>query len=134
MWKNHPFLYHSGLSAAMNLKIMAPREVIHQAEEAYSNRLVPVNSAEGFIRQILGWREFIRGVYWLYMPGYLDMNVLGAECDLPKWYWTGETDANCLQEVIHQSLHYGYAHHIERLMVTALFALLLGVRPKEVHQ
>jgi deoxyribodipyrimidine photolyase-related protein len=134
MWTDYPFLYHSGLSAAMNLKLLDPREVIRQAEAAFTNHLVPINSAEGFIRQVLGWREFIRGVYWRYMPGYPDMNALGAESDLPKWYWTGDTDAYCLQEVIRQTLRYGYAHHIQRLMVTGLFALLLGVRPREVHR
>ena len=134
MWTDQPFLYHSCLSAAMNLKLLDPREVIRQAETAFTNHLVPINSAEGFIRQVLGWREFIRGIYWRYMPGYLKMNALSAESDLPKWYWTGNTDVYCLQEVIRQTFRYGYAHHIQRLMVTGLFALLLGVRPQEVHR
>ena len=116
MWTQQPFLYHSGLSAAMNLKILNPREVIRQAEAALTNHLVPINSAEGFIRQVLGWREFIRGVYWRYMPEYLEMNALEAEYKLPKWYWTGETDAHCLQDVISQTLRYGYAHHIQRML------------------
>jgi len=108
--------------------------VIRQTEEVYRNHLEPINSAEGFICQVLGWREFILGVYWCHMPGYLDMNVLGFECGLPEWYWTGETDAYYLQEVIRQTLRSGYAHHIQRLMVTGLFALLLGVWPREVHR
>ena len=86
----------------------------------------PLNAVEGFIRQVLGWREFVRGVYWLYMPEYLDRNALEADRPLPDFYWTGETEMNCLRQAIGQTLDYGYAHHIQRLMVTGLFALLLG--------
>jgi deoxyribodipyrimidine photolyase-related protein len=89
---------------------------------------------EGFIRQILGWREYVRGVYWRLMPGYLEMNELGCDQPLPKFYWNGETEMNCLRETLGQTLRLGYAHHIQRLMVTGLFALLLGVRPREVHE
>ena len=91
-------------------------------------------AVEGFVRQILGWREYVRGIYWLRMPGYLSDNALNAEFELPAFYWTGATDMACLKEVIGQTLKYGYAHHIQRLMVTGLFALLLGVRPKAVHE
>ena len=96
--------------------------------------LAPAADAEGFIRQIFGWREYARGIYWLYMPEYLQRNALGAHEPLPDWYWTGETEMNCLSETIRQTLALGYAHHIQRLMVTGLFALLLGVDPVEVHR
>ncbi len=134
MWTGEPYLYHSRLSAAMNLKLLDPRDVVGAAEEAYRAGRVPLNAAEGFIRQILGWREYVRGIYWLYMPEYLDRNALGAEHPLPDFYWTGETDMNCLRQAIGQTLEYGYAHHIQRLMVTGLFALLLGVNPQAVHE
>jgi deoxyribodipyrimidine photolyase-related protein len=94
---------------------------------------VPLASAEGFIRQVLGWREYVRGVYWLRMPGYLDLNALDAYEALPGFYWTGDTGMRCLADAIGQTLEHGYAHHIQRLMVTGLYALLLGVAPREVH-
>ncbi|RQO58659.1 cryptochrome/photolyase family protein [Paucibacter sp. KBW04] len=133
MWPGEPWLYHSQLSAALNLKLLSAREVVSSAERAYRDGLVPLQSAEGFIRQILGWREYVRGIYWTQMPHYLEQNALGATLDLPAWYWTGQTEMACLREAIQQSLNHGYAHHIQRLMVTGLFALLLGVQPKQVH-
>ncbi|MBK8001794.1 MAG: cryptochrome/photolyase family protein [Verrucomicrobia bacterium] len=129
-----PYLYHSRLSAAMNLKLLDPREVIAAAEQAYRSGRVPLASAEGFIRQILGWREYVRGIYWHFMPGYLERNALNATEPLPRFYWTGHTDLQCLRESIRQTLDYGYAHHIQRLMVTGLFALLVGVNPRLVHE
>lgn len=134
MWTGEPYLYHSRLSAAMNVKLLDPRDVIHSAVAAYHGGLAPLNAVEGFVRQILGWREYVRGIYWLYMPDYLERNTLEATQPLPEFYWTGDTDMNCLRETIRQTLDYGYAHHIQRLMVTGLFALLLGVDPKEVHR
>ena len=134
MWTDEPYLYHSRLSAAMNLKLIDPREVITAAVEAYNDESAPLNAVEGFIRQILGWREFVRGVYWLHMPEYLDRNELDADLPLPDFFWTGETEMHCLESAIGQTLKYGYAHHIQRLMVTGLFSLLLGVDPKEVHR
>ncbi|WP_395700264.1 cryptochrome/photolyase family protein [Aquabacterium sp.] len=133
LWPGEPWLYHSQLSAALNLKLLSAREVVQAAEAAYHAGRVPLESAEGFIRQILGWREYVRGIYWTQMPGYADRNALQARQDLPAWYWTGETDMACLREVITQTLAHGYAHHIQRLMVSGLFALLLGVRPQQVH-
>ena len=129
-----PYLFHSRLSAAMNLKLLDPREVIAAAEEAYREGCAPLASVEGFIRQILGWREFVRGIYWHFMPGYRELNVLDAGEPLPDFYWTGKTEMNCLREAIGQTLEFGYAHHIQRLMVTGLFSLLLGVRPQAVHE
>lgn len=134
MWTDEPYLYHSRLSAALNLKLLDPRDVIEEAIVAYRAGKAPLNSVEGFVRQILGWREYVRGIYWLYMPEYLQRNTLNAKQSLPEFYWTGETDMQCLSQAIGQTLHYGYAHHIQRLMVTGLFALLLGVDPKQVHE
>ncbi len=133
MWPGEPWLYHSHLSAALNLKLLNPREVVQAAEAAYHAGRAPLRSVEGFIRQILGWREFVRGIYWTHMPGYAERNALDAQQALPAWYWSGQTDMACLREALLQTLHHGYAHHIQRLMVTGLFALLLGVRPQKVH-
>ncbi len=134
MWTAEPWLFHSRLSAALNLKLLHPRTVIAAAETAYREGRAPLASVEGFIRQILGWREYVRGVYWRFMPGYLDLNALGADQPLPKFYWTGDTEMACLRDAIGQTLRLGYAHHIQRLMVTGLYALMLGVRPREVHE
>ena len=133
MWTGAPWLYHSRLSAALNLKLLDPRTVIAAAERAYPGH-APLASVEGFIRQILGWREYVRGIYWLLMPGYLERNHLDAGLPLPACYWTGQTEMNCLRETLRQTLDFGYAHHIQRLMITGLFALLLGVDPRAVHQ
>jgi len=133
IWPGQPWLYHAHLSAALNLKLLHPREVVAAAEAAWRAGQVPLASAEGFIRQILGWREYVRGIYWTQMPGYLEGNALDAHEDLPAWYWSGRTDLACLADAIHQTLQHGYAHHIQRLMVTGLFALLYGVEPRQVH-
>jgi deoxyribodipyrimidine photolyase-related protein len=134
MWTGEPWLYHSRLSAALNLKLLNPREVMAAAEQALRQEKAPLAAVEGFIRQILGWREYVRGIYWQFMPGYLELNELRANQPLPPFYWTGDTDLNCLRQVIGQTLEFGYAHHIQRLMVTGLFALLLGVKPRAVHE
>lgn len=134
MWTREPWLYHSQLSAALNLKLLDPREVVHAAESAYHAGHAPLASVEGFIRQILGWREYVRGIYWTHMPDYADSNALHADQPLPSWYWTGDTDMACLRDAIGQTLAHGYAHHIQRLMVTGLYAMLLGVRPRAIHE
>lgn len=134
MWTGEATLYHSRLSAALNLKLLEAREAVHAAELAYREGRVPLAAAEGFIRQILGWREYVRGIYWRHMPGYAGMNALDAHEPLPDFYWTGETDMNCLRETIRQTLEYGYAHHIQRLMVTGLYAMLAGVEPRQIHE
>jgi deoxyribodipyrimidine photolyase-related protein len=134
MWTDQPYLFHSRLSSAMNLKLLNPRDAIQAAMEAFRGSHAPLNSVEGFVRQILGWREYVRGIYWHYMPQYAEGNAMDAHLPLPGFYWTGETDMSCLQHCIRQTLEYGYAHHIQRLMVTGLFALLLGVIPAEVHR
>ena len=134
MWSGEPWLYHSHLSCALNLKLLQAREVVQAAEQAYHTGHAPLAAVEGFIRQILGWREYVRGIYWTQMPEYLERNALNAQAALPAWYWTGETDMACLQDAIGQTLEHGYAHHIQRLMVTGLYALLLGVQPQAVHR
>jgi len=133
MWPGDPWLYHSQLSAALNLKLLDPHEVVAAAEQAYRGGLAPLASVEGFVRQILGWREYVRGIYWTQMPGYLERNALDAQEDLPAWYWTGDTDMACLRDALAQTLAHGYAHHIQRLMLTGVYALMLGVQPKQVH-
>lgn len=134
MWSGEVWLWHSQLSAALNLKLLNPREVVAAAEAAYRSGNAPLAAVEGFIRQILGWREYVRGIYWTQMPGYAERNALHAQNPLPAWYWTGETHMACLREAITQTLAHGYAHHIQRLMVTGLYALLLGVQPQAVHR
>lgn len=134
LWQDEPWLYHSRLSAALNLKLLSPMEVCRAAETAWREGLAPLQSVEGFIRQILGWREYVRGLYWYRMPAYLGSNALQASQELPAFYWTGKTEMRCLAQTIGQTLEYGYAHHIQRLMVTGLYALLFGVRPKAVHE
>lgn len=133
MWPGDPWLYHAHLSTALNLKLLSPREVVAAAEAAHKGGHAPLASVEGFIRQILGWREYVRGIYWTQMPEYLERNALGAQEDLPAWYWTGATDMACLRDALAQTLTHGYANHIQRLMVTGLYALTLGVAPKQVH-
>ena len=133
MWPGDPWLYHAHLSAALNLKLLNPREVVAAAESAYRDGHAPLASVEGFVRQILGWREYVRGIYWTQMPEYLERNALDAQQDLPAWYWTGATDMACLRDALAQTLTHGYANHIQRLMVTGLYALMLGVQPRQVH-
>lgn len=138
MWQSEsleysPFLWHSLIASSLNLKLINPREVIAAAEQAYKSRQLPLASVEGFIRQVLGWREFIRGVYWLDMPGMAESNYYQHERKLPLWYWTGNTHMNCLRQTIEQTMQYGYAHHIQRLMVTGLFGLLAEINPREVE-
>jgi len=133
MWPGEPWLYHAHLGAALNLKLLRPREVVDAAVAAYRAGAAPLAGVEGFVRQILGWREYVRGIYWTRMPAYGELNALDAQADLPAWYWTGHTDMACLRDAIGQTLQHGYAHHIQRLMVTGLFALMYGVQPQQVH-
>ena len=128
-------VYHSRLSFALNVKLISPKEVIEKVIEAYrENKAVALNQVEGFVRQILGWREYMRGMYWMQMPDYASLNYFGHENKLPNWYWTGESKMKCLSHSIQQSLQFSYAHHIQRLMVTGNFALLAGIHPDEVDQ
>jgi deoxyribodipyrimidine photolyase-related protein len=133
MWPGEPWLYHAHLSAALNLKLLNPREVVDAAVAAYRAGAAPLAGVEGFVRQVLGWREYVRGIYWTRMPGYAELNALDAPHDLPGFFWTGHTDMACLRDALGQTLQHGYAHHIQRLMVTGLFALMYGVQPQQVH-
>lgn len=134
MLRGEPYLYHSILAQYLNCGLLGPLEICEKVEQAYRDGKAPVNAAEGYIRQIIGWREYIRGVYWLKMPEYADSNHFGHQRPLPEFYWTGETDMNCLSAAITQTKKLAYAHHIQRLMVTGNFAMLCGIDPAEVHE
>ena len=136
MTTNDHWLFHSRLSFAMNTKMIGPLEIVKAAEAYWYEHQdeVDIAQAEGFIRQIIGWREYMRGIYWAKMPDYAAMNYFGHTESLPAWYWTGNTKMTCLSHAINQSLDVAYAHHIQRLMVTGNFALLLGAHPDEVDQ
>ena len=127
-------LFHSLLSFALNCKMLQPREVVQAAEQAWREGRAPLHAVEGFIRQILGWREYVRGVYWAQMPGYTERNHLGHSRPLPEWFWTGQTRMACLASAVGQSLEHAYAHHIQRLMVVGNFGLLAGLSPQALHQ
>ena len=143
MWQENdakisPYLWHSLLATSLNLKLLNPREVIAAAVNAYNkNQLqpnaIPLASVEGFIRQILGWREFIRGVYWLDMPQMVTSNHYQHTRQLPRWYWSADTHMNCMKQTIEQTMQHGYAHHIQRLMVTGMFGILAEINPREVE-
>ena len=134
MVRDEPWMWHAVLSAAMNLGLIDPLALCRRAEAAYKAGHVPLNAAEGFIRQIIGWREYVRGLYWLKMPDYKALNALGADRRLPAFYWTGDTDMLCLREAVETTTRHAYAHHIQRLMVTGNFAMLLGVHPVEINE
>ena len=133
MDSENALLYHSLLSPYLNVGLLVPKEVCLAAIEAYEVGKVPINCVEGFVRQILGWREYIRGIYWLYMPEYEDSNYLEAKRTLPDFYWTADTQMNCLHQSITATRDFAYAHHIQRLMVTGNYALLTGIDPKEIE-
>ena len=128
------FLFHSLIAPSLNLGLLSPHEVCSAVEDAWCKGRVPINAAEGYIRQILGWREYIRGVYWMMMPKYADANALDASRPLPDFYWTGKTDLHCLSEAIKSTRQTAYSHHIQRLMITGNFALLAGIAPREVER
>jgi len=127
-------LFHSLLSFALNVKMLRPLEVVRRAEAAWRSGSAPLAAAEGFIRQIVGWREYVRGIYWAHMPGYDARNALGHDLPLPHWFWDGDTRMRCLQQAIGQSLQTAHAHHIQRLMVIGNFALLAGLDPQALHR
>ena len=131
--ENRWTLFHSRLSFALNVKMLNPREVVAAALHAFSNDdRIDIAQIEGFVRQILGWREFIRGVYWANMPEYADTNFFAAQRPLPDFYWDGDTKMSCMKEAIGQSLDFAYAHHIQRLMITGTFGLLSGINPDDM--
>lgn len=134
MAERDPFVFHALVSPYLNVGLLLPHEVCIAAERAYRRESAPLNAVEGFIRQILGWREYVRGVYWQEMPGYAESNALSAERPLPWFYWSGETAMNCLARTIADTRRHAYAHHIQRLMVTGNFALLAGIKPAEIEE
>ena len=134
MLAGEPFLYHAVIAQYLNCGLLDPRRVCASVDEACRAGRVPINAAEGFIRQILGWREYVRGIYWHFMPGYADENRLGATRPLPAFYWTADTNMACVAACVRQTRDEAYAHHIQRLMVTGNFALLAGVDPAELHR
>ena len=132
MWQGEPFLWHSLLSVALNLKLISPRRVIEGAIAAWQRGEAALPAVEGFVRQILGWREFVRGIYLRHMPALAESNQYDHHTPLPEWFWTGKTQARCLADTIGQTLQHGYAHHIQRLMITGNFALIAGLEPRAV--
>ncbi len=134
MLRGEKFLFHSVLSPLINLGLLDPLELCQQSEEEYRAGRAPLNAVEGFIRQIIGWREYVRGIYWLKGADYVKSNVLGAVRPLPWMYWSGDTDMACMAAAIDQTKEEAYAHHIQRLMVTGNFALLAGIDPHAVHE
>ncbi|GAB5489364.1 MAG: cryptochrome/photolyase family protein [Parasphingorhabdus sp.] len=133
MLTDEPFLWHAILSPYINSGLLDPLELCREVEERYYDGKVPLNAAEGFIRQIIGWREYVRGIYWREGPDYAQRNFLEAKRDLPEFYYSGETDMHCLSQAINQTLDLAYAHHIQRLMITGNFALIAGIDPHQVH-
>lgn len=133
MRTGEPFLHHGLLSPYINVGLLTADEVCRAAERAYYQGDVPLNAAEGFIRQIIGWREYVRGIYWWKMPDYGSTNALGAKRDMPWFYWSGKTNMNCLKQAIGDTSRHAYAHHIQRLMVTGNFALLAGIEPSQIE-
>lgn len=134
MLDGEPFLYHSLLSAYINAGLLNPLEVCRRVEAAYRTGRIPINAAEGYIRQIIGWREYVRGIYWREMPDYVTRNFFGHTRALPDFYWTGDTRMSCLRAAIGQTKSEAYAHHIQRLMVTGNFALVAGISPHALHE
>jgi deoxyribodipyrimidine photolyase-related protein len=134
MLAGEPFLYHAVIAQYLNCGLLDPLQVCRQVEAAWKAGKVPLNAAEGFIRQIIGWREYVRGIYWLKMPGYEHSNFFGHTRALPGFYWTGETEMACVRAAVTQTKEQAYAHHIQRLMVTGNFAMLAGIDPHELHE
>jgi deoxyribodipyrimidine photolyase-related protein len=134
MLSGQPLMWHAILSPYINSGLIDPLDLCQRAEAEYHAGRAPLNAVEGFIRQIIGWREYVRGIYWWAGPDYAQQNTLSATRALPAFYWTGETDMHCLKQAIGQTLDLAYAHHIQRLMITGNFAMLAGVDPAEVHR
>ncbi len=134
MLVGEPFLYHSVIAQYLNCGLLDPLTICRQVEAAYTRRRVPLNAAEGYIRQVIGWREYIRGIYWLKMPDYAKVNFFNHHQPLPDFYWSADTDLECIRATVEQTKEYAYAHHIQRLMVTGNFAMLVGVNPQRLHE
>jgi deoxyribodipyrimidine photolyase-related protein len=132
MKSGEPFLFHAVVSPYLNVGLLTAREVCERAEAAFRSGHAPLNAVEGFIRQVLGWREYVRGLYWMEMPTYASSNALQARRALPAFYWTGDTPMRCMASAIGDTIRHAYSHHIQRLMVTGNFALLAGIDPKAI--
>ncbi|MCK0104491.1 cryptochrome/photolyase family protein [Pseudohalocynthiibacter sp. F2068] len=133
MVQDEPWMFHSHIGLYLNCGFLTPLECITRAEAAFHDGSAPLNAVEGFVRQILGWREYVRGIYWLKMPNYKSMNVLEAKRPLPEFYWTADTQMNCMRQCITETKQNAYAHHIQRLMVLGNFALIAGLAPAQVN-
>ena len=134
MIEGEPWMYHSHISFYLNAGLLTPLECVKAAEDAYRQDRAPLNAVEGFIRQIIGWREYVRGIYWLSMPDYRNLNFLSAKRALPDFYWSADTPMNCLRQCVQETRQHAYAHHIQRLMVLGNFALLAGIDPDQVNE
>ena len=134
MLADEPFMFHAHIGFYLNCGLLSAKEAVAAAEQAYHSGQAPLNAVEGFIRQILGWREYVRGLYWLKMPDYKQLNYFQATRNLPAFFWTAETDMRCLNICVSDTKKYAYAHHIQRLMVLGNFALLAGLCPDEVNE
>ncbi|MGC6476557.1 MAG: cryptochrome/photolyase family protein [Parvibaculales bacterium] len=134
MIEGEPFMFHAHIGLYLNIGLLLPMEIIKRAEFAFYDSHAPLNAVEGFIRQILGWREYVRGLYWLKMPDYAELNALNAHRKLPAFFWTAETRMNCLSQCIQETKENAYAHHIQRLMVLGNFALIAGLSPTDVNE
>ncbi len=133
MVAGEPYLYHSLISSYLNVGLLVPLEICQKAQVAYHAGKAPLNAVEGFIRQILGWREYVRGIYWYFMPEYAERNTLNASRPLPDFYWTANTQMFCMAETVRHTRDHAYSHHIQRLMITGNFALLAGLDVKQVQ-
>jgi deoxyribodipyrimidine photolyase-related protein len=134
MIEDEDFMFHSHIGFYLNNGLLDPLETIKLVEEEYKKGKININSAEGFIRQVLGWREYVRGIYWIKMPEYKELNFLNAQNKLPEFYWSGNTKMNCIKECVRNTKQNSYAHHIQRLMVLGNFALIAGINPSEINE
>lgn len=134
MAAGEPYLFHSRLSSSMNLHLLHPRDAVDAAVAAYNDGKSELNSVEGFVRQVLGWREYVHGIYWEHMPGYQEMNALDAQSSVPAFFWTAGTEMNCVRNAVSGLIDHAYTHHIQRLMVLGLYALVLGAVPRKFHE
>ena len=134
MMLGEPYLFHSLISSYLNAGLLLPLEICQKAEKAYYSNKAPLNAVEGFIRQILGWREYVRGIYWHHMPAYADVNYFNAKLSLPDFYWGDQTNMNCISEAVRHTREHAYSHHIQRLMITGNFALLAGLDVRQVRE
>jgi len=134
MVEGEPWMYHAHISFYLNCGLLTPLECVQKAEKAYKDGKAPLNAVEGFIRQVIGWREYIRGIYWLKIPDYAEENFLQATRKLPEFFWGGDTHMNCLKQCVSETKQNAYAHHIQRLMVLGNFALIAGIDPRFVNE